>query len=106
MSVSRPLLLTTQPQSSASALPQQLLPRPRSSSLPGNNMFAASVVPAVYKAYLGAWSLWVAFTEHHGVSSNPPDTEAFEYYLVQEAHLSASVSVVDKLAAAAAFLTA
>jgi integrase len=44
--------------------------------------------------------------EHHGVSSNPLDTEAFEYYLVQEAHLSASVSVVDKLAAAAAFFTA
>jgi integrase len=69
-------------------------------------MLAASVVPAVYKAYLGDWSLWVAFAEHHGVSSNPPDTEAFEYYLVQEAHLSASVSVVDKLAAAAAFFTA
>jgi integrase len=69
-------------------------------------MLAASVVPAVYKAYLGAWSLWVAFAEHHGVSSNTPDTEAFEYYLLQEAHLSASVFVVDKLAAAAVFFTA
>jgi hypothetical protein len=74
--------------------------------VPGDRMLAASVVPAVYKTYSGAWDKWLAFALHHGVSPNPPDANVFKFYLTQEAELSASVSVVYRLTAAAALFTA
>jgi hypothetical protein len=104
--LSRPRHVQPPPLSAVPIHLQQL--RPRSSSLlgPVDCMLAASVVPAVYKAYSGAWDKWHAFALHHGVSPNPPNANAVEFYLTQEAELSASLSVVEKLAAAVAFFTA
>jgi hypothetical protein len=69
----------------------------------GDRMLAANVIPAVYKAYSGAWDKWHAFALHHSVSANSPAFYVFEFYLTQEAELSASVSDVDKLAAAVTY---